>query len=81
MSNSVNFAQGCPTCGRRLYIRVEHLGKKVVCQHCHGKFTACDQSSLGHSHFDASDVVLRRANELLRNATQRNLHSQVGHPR
>ncbi len=32
MSNPTYFVQECPTCGRRLQIRVEYLGKRVVCQ-------------------------------------------------
>ncbi|GAB6166260.1 hypothetical protein JCM19992_22600 [Thermostilla marina] len=39
------FVQGCPTCGRRCQIRVEHLGKRVVCYHCKAQFIAIDPSS------------------------------------
>ena len=42
MPNATYFVQECPTCGRRLQIRVEYLGKRVVCQHCQGKFVAMD---------------------------------------
>ena len=47
------FVQECPTCGRRLHIRVEYLGRKVSCQHCRGQLMACDPAgaalSPGHS--------------------------------
>lgn len=68
MSNSKTyFVQGCPTCGRRLEIRVEHLGKNVVCQHCRGRFQAADPSTNRYPGLLApSDEMLRRADELLR---------------
>lgn len=34
------FLHPCPTCGRNLEIRVQYLGRKVVCQHCRAEFTA-----------------------------------------
>jgi DNA-directed RNA polymerase subunit RPC12/RpoP len=45
MPNSTYFVQECPTCGRKLQVRVEYLGKNVVCHHCSAKFQACDNSS------------------------------------
>ena len=42
MAKSIYFVQECPTCGRRLQIRVDYLGREVVCQHCQGKFVARD---------------------------------------
>lgn len=62
MPRSIYFVQECPTCGRSLEIRVEYLGRSVMCQHCHGKFVASEpteESALTDS------AVLRRANELL----------------
>ncbi|MBI1901975.1 MAG: hypothetical protein HYS13_12805 [Planctomycetia bacterium] len=38
--SQVFYVQECPTCGRRLEVRVEHLGRKLVCQHCGGEFIA-----------------------------------------
>jgi hypothetical protein len=55
----VYFMQKCPTCGRRLQICVEHLGRKMVCEHCHGTFVARDPAASG-------EVVQR--NELLERA-------------
>ena len=60
------FVQECPTCGRRLQIRVEHLGKPVACQHCQGTFVAADSSSVrGETVDDQGSALLRQANELL----------------
>jgi DNA-directed RNA polymerase subunit RPC12/RpoP len=63
MSNSVYyFVQECPTCGRSLQIRVEYLGRRLVCEHCRGRFIARDPAS---APVDAADDLLRRADALL----------------
>ncbi len=49
MPGATYFVQECPTCGRRLQIRLEYLGKRVVCQHCQGTFAAADASAHGAS--------------------------------
>ena len=46
MSRSTYFSQECPTCGRNLLIRVEYLGRTLVCQHCRGELYACDPASV-----------------------------------
>lgn len=38
------FVQQCPTCGRRLQVKVEYMGMEVVCQHCGGLLKALDPS-------------------------------------
>jgi hypothetical protein len=65
MSNSTYFVQECPTCGRRLQVRVEYLGKQLVCQHCQGHFIATDPSATCLDTGAASNALLRRADELL----------------
>ena len=68
MSNPTYFVQECPTCGRRLQIRVEYLGKPVVCRHCQGRLVATDPASV---RLEAQGSgLLRRADELLRSMTQ-----------
>ena len=47
------FVQSCPTCGRKLEIRVDLLGRAVACQHCQAEFVAADPSSK-HSILDVS---------------------------
>ena len=66
MSNRVYFVRECPTCGRHLHIRVEYLGKKVVCQHCHGKLEARDPAAADAPLHEPAQALLRRADELLR---------------
>jgi hypothetical protein len=69
MANSTYFIQGCPACGRRLQIRVEYLAKTVVCQHCRRQFTACDPNSRRYDDQLSVDPLIRRADELLQNAS------------
>ncbi len=70
MTQSAYFVQECPTCGRSLHIRVEYLGKKVVCQHCRGQFVAVDPEGPQYSISDSGLALLRRADELLERASQ-----------
>jgi len=77
MPSATYFIQECPTCGRRLQIRVEYLGKRVACQHCQGTFVAADSSNVRGDKVDEGSDLLRRANELLDSVAQRRLS---GHP-
>lgn len=36
------YLQSCPTCGRRLQIRVEYMGRRVICYHCGAALLAQD---------------------------------------
>lgn len=65
MPNSTYFVQECPTCGRKLQVRVEYLGKRVVCQHCSARFEASDHTG-DDLHDDAGSAILKRADELIR---------------
>ena len=65
MSNATYFIQECPTCGRRLQIRVEHLGRSVVCKHCQGQLIAADPASVRCDPAESGSALLRRADELL----------------
>lgn len=64
MTRATYFVQECPTCGRRLQIRVEYLGKQVACQHCRGQFEAADPANARAKMSDSS-LMLARAEELL----------------
>ena len=64
MPSSTYFVQECPTCGRKLQVRVEYLGKRVVCQHCGSKFHACDRQE--DVSPGAALSLLDRADELIR---------------
>jgi DNA-directed RNA polymerase subunit RPC12/RpoP len=65
MAETAYFSQECPTCGRSLHIRVEYLGRKVVCQHCRGSLVAQDPAIAGALPSDSSLRLMQRADELL----------------
>jgi DNA-directed RNA polymerase subunit RPC12/RpoP len=65
MTRSTYFVQECPTCGRNLQVRVQYLGKQVVCQHCGARFEACDPSSGAYPPPSSSLSLLERAEQLL----------------
>ncbi|MEN6450390.1 MAG: hypothetical protein ABFC96_07865 [Thermoguttaceae bacterium] len=71
MSNPTYFVQECPTCGRRLQIRVEYLGRRVVCQHCQGPLIATDPAGARCDGLGGGNLLLRRADELLATVAQR----------
>ncbi len=65
MSGTTYFVQECPTCGRRVQVRVDYLGRGMICQHCSGEFIARDPDNFDYK-LDDSDVLLKRADELIR---------------
>jgi DNA-directed RNA polymerase subunit RPC12/RpoP len=81
MSNSTYFVQECPTCGRRLNIRVEYLGRRVACQHCSRQFVACDASNGSLDASQSSSALLKRAEELLQSAQRGSDRARNHHPR
>jgi len=70
MSLTTYYLQDCPTCGRKLQIRVAYLGKNVVCQHCQARFIATDPNSTPEIDLSSS-AILRRADQLLETASMR----------
>jgi hypothetical protein len=65
MTRNTYFVQECPTCGRNLQVRVQYLGKQVLCQHCGARFEACDPSSGAYPPPSSSLSLLERAEQLL----------------
>lgn len=65
MPRTTYFVQECPTCGRNLQVRVEYLGKQVVCQHCGARFEACDGSVAPCTPSMSGLSLLERAEQLL----------------
>ncbi len=70
MPNSTYYVQECPTCGRTLQVRIEHLGKNVVCQHCAARFRAIDPNSGSPGSVKTSGSLLARAEELIESAAR-----------
>ena len=65
MSSPTYFMQECPTCHRSLRVRVQYLGRQVVCQHCKVQFEACDPTSRAYPPEGSSIKLLDRAEQLL----------------
>jgi hypothetical protein len=63
------FVQECPTCGRNLQVRVEYLGKQVICQHCGARLEACEPGTAAHSPSSSGLSLLERAEHLLQTAS------------
>jgi len=79
------FYQECPTCGRALRVRINYLGKTVVCEHCQGSFTAQDPQNVAAVPAVHELSSLERAEELLARLDRRdsllpleNLHHAGG---
>ena len=82
MSKRVFFSRDCPTCGRRLHILVEYLGKKVVCPHCGARLDAVEQSTEEPLTGSANRTLMQRVDELLESqARSRVSESRLTHPR
>ncbi len=64
MSTAMFFVQQCPTCGRRLRVCVEYLGKTIQCRHCRGTLVARDPEN-DPSWAEAQSPLMRRVDELL----------------
>jgi hypothetical protein len=75
MSRATFFIRECPTCGRRLQIRVEYLGRMVRCKHCEAQFVAQDPSSATEP-LDPRLSLLERANQLLESFDESRHHPQ-----
>ncbi|MEX2187917.1 MAG: hypothetical protein WD875_14020 [Pirellulales bacterium] len=66
MATSTFFVQICPTCGRRVEVRVEYLGRRVACDHCGGRFIAEDPNGVVSGSLAISGMdLLSRADRLL----------------
>ena len=76
MSNPTFFVQECPICGRRLQIRVEYLGRSVVCQHCQGRLVAADPANHRCDCAESANSLIRRADELLASISQHKSQSR-----
>ena len=65
MSRATFFLRDCPTCGRRLQVRVEYLGRTVRCKHCEALFEADDPSHPRPTQDASRESLMDRANQLL----------------
>jgi hypothetical protein len=56
---------------------VEYLGRRVVCQHCHAEFAACDPSNDLVEDSASSSTLLQRAEELIAAASRSGLNLRM----
>lgn len=73
MPHNTYFVQECPTCGRKLEVRVKYLGKQVVCQHCGARFEAYDAGTASYPPPPSSISLLERAEQLLQSVSSSHL--------
>jgi hypothetical protein len=78
MTRSTYFVQECPTCGRNLQVRVQYLGKQVICQHCGARFEACDPASGAYPPPSSSLSLLERAEQLLQTTAAAGIGTSSG---
>jgi len=81
MPNTTYYVQECPTCGRKLNVRVEYLGRKVVCQHCRAPFLAWDPEGAPAAATQEASLsgtrLLDRAQELIEQAEAKIAESRI----
>ena len=77
MPRSTYFVQECPTCGRNLQVRLEYLGKQVVCQHCGARFEASEPGAASDSGIHSSNALLERAEFLLQSSGASDIGERV----
>lgn len=70
MARTTYYVQDCPTCGRRLQVRVEYLGRSVRCQHCGAGFEASDPSVPDTARSRADAALIARVDQLLASADE-----------
>ena len=63
MTQTTFFVKECPTCGRNLQVRIEYLGRDMMCNHCGGDFVA--DEGLQKPKADSGDTIIARIDELL----------------
>ena len=78
MAGVTYFVQACPTCGRKLQVRVTYLGKRIACQHCSAQFAACDPQSPESATSDSSVTLLARVDQLLEASARRDTVATSG---
>ena len=64
MTQTTFFVKECPTCGRKLQVRLEYLGREMMCNHCGGDFIA-DESTSPKPSPESNEAIIARVDELL----------------
>jgi hypothetical protein len=72
MVDDTRIVQPCPSCKKRLHIRLEYVGQRVACRHCRHQFVVRDPSS-SFVLSDSGIALLNRVDEVLEQASQSSL--------
>jgi hypothetical protein len=72
MVDDTRIVQPCPSCKKRLHIRLEYVGQRVACRHCRNQFVVRDPSS-SFVLSDSGIALLNRVDEVLEQASQSSL--------
>ena len=64
MTHTTFFVKECPTCGRKLQVRIEYLGREMMCNHCGGDFIAHENPSPQLAP-ESNDAMIARVDKLL----------------
>lgn len=67
MVDDTRIVQPCPSCKRRLHIRLMYVGQRVACRHCRHQFVVRDPSS-SFALSDSGIALLNRVDEMLEQA-------------
>ena len=65
MPRSTYYVQECPTCGRNLQVRVEYLGRLIVCQHCEARFEARHSDGENADSAISSSSLMKRVDAMI----------------
>ena len=65
MMQTTFFVKECPTCGRKLQVRIEYLGREMMCNHCGGDFIADDTSNKAQ-RASTNESMITRIDDLLK---------------
>ena len=65
MMQTTFFVKECPTCGRKLQVRIEYLGREMMCNHCGGDFIADDISNKTQ-RASTNESMITRIDDLLK---------------
>lgn len=59
MAAGTYFVKPCPTCGRKLEVRIELLGREVECVHCSAVFTANERVDTGPDELKINRLIAK----------------------
>ncbi|QDV27013.1 hypothetical protein [Aureliella helgolandensis] len=59
MASGTFFVRDCPTCGRKLEVRVELLGRDVECIHCGAGFNTRESSQTACDDLRIEQIIAR----------------------